>query len=111
MLPHSKRLTTELFAEIIEKGQSTHCSFSSIKLLEHDSSSRYAVSVPKKVAHTAVLRNKLRRRTYSLIRSLSPSLKEGFLVIVIIKQGAEKLSLTDFYGEIHKNFVKADLLK
>lgn len=111
MLPHSKRLTTELFAEIIEKGQSTHCSFSSVKVLEYDSVSRYAVSVPKKVAHTAVMRNKLRRRVYSLIRSLSPDLKEGFLVVIVIKQGAEKLSLIDFCGEIQKNFVKAGLLQ
>lgn len=111
MLPHSKRLTTELFGKVIEKGQFTHCSFSSIKLLQTALASRFSVSVPKKVAKTAVLRNKLRRRTYSCIRKLYDRIEYGYNGVIVIKDGAQKLPFDVFCAEIENNFVKTGILQ
>lgn len=109
MLPKSKRLTTEAFTRIIEKGQSFHSPFLILRALPTTGSSAFAVSVPKKVAKLAVQRNKIKRRTYSSIKK--HNIKQGYAVVLIMKAGIEKLSFKDFESELQKIFVKSSLLK
>lgn len=109
MLPKSKRLTTEEFKKVIEKGQSFHSPFLIIRLLSSPQQSRFSVSVPKKVCKNAVDRNKIRRKIYSIISNFDPKL--GFDVIVIVKPGFEKLDYREMNDETVKIFVKSSLLK
>lgn len=72
---------------------------------------RFAVSVSKKVANTAVLRNRTRRRVYSSIRKLIPDVVAGYLVAITVKKGGEKLEFADIEKEITQNLIRAGVLK
>ncbi|MDO8430597.1 MAG: ribonuclease P protein component [Candidatus Taylorbacteria bacterium] len=109
MLPKSKRLTTEAFKEIIEKGQSFHSPFLILKVCLSDNSSKFAISVPKKSAKLAVSRNKIRRQIYSIIKNLH--IKSGYNVVVIVKSDISKLDFKNLSAEVEKIFVKSSLLK
>ncbi len=111
MLPKSKRLSTEAFKEIIEKGRSIHCPFLILRLYPTLSDSRFAISVPKKVTKTAVARNKTKKQIYSIIKSLENKIKPGFSVVIIVKPELNKLAFKDLCVEVEKSFVKASLLK
>ncbi len=111
MLNKSKRLNTASFINIIEKGQSFHGPFLIIRAKKSDTKSRFAVSIPKKVAKTAVLRNKLKRRVFSIIKELELSLLPNFEVILIAKNGIDKLDFVELKSEITKIFVKIGILK
>lgn len=82
-----------------------------MRCVKGQNESRFAVSVPKKVVKKAVLKNKIRRRTYSLIKSFKSRLKSGFYILIIMKSGAEKLSFGNLKDEIEKIFVKSGVLK
>jgi ribonuclease P protein component len=73
--------------------------------------SRFGVSVPKKVAKTAVERNKIRRRVYSVIKKVESLLITGKNSIFIMKAGSEKIGFEELTNEIKKIFVKSGLLK
>ena len=111
MLPKSKRQGTKAFEEIIKKGQSFHGSFLILRRLMTKQTSHFSVSVPKKVAKSAVLRNKIRRRVYSVIKHLEDRIRPDYGVIVIMKTGSEKLKFSVLSSEIEKIFVKSELLK
>ncbi len=114
MLPKAKRLTTELFTEIIEKGRSFHGNFLIVRVIPTHSTqetSRFAVSVPKKVSKTAVGRNKLKRQVYVAIGRMEKNLKPNINVVIILKVGADKLKYKEIESEIGKVFVKSGILK
>lgn len=109
MLPKSKRLSTETFKKIIEKGQSFYGPFLIVRVYKTAEQSHFGISVPKKVSKLATSRNKIKRRIYSIIGKLD--IKSGFSVIVIAKTGFEKLTFLQTKDEIEKIFVKSSLLK
>ncbi|MBI2628300.1 MAG: ribonuclease P protein component [Candidatus Niyogibacteria bacterium] len=65
----------------------------------------------KKGRQKAVARNKLRRRSYSIIRRYLPDLKEGGAIILVFKKGATELSYLELEKNILEIFKKAKLLK
>jgi ribonuclease P protein component len=111
MLPSAKRLSTLEFKIVIEKGVFFHSDFILLRAIKTKEKSRFAVSVPKKVAKTAVLRNKIRRRVYSAIGAMGHMISHGFNIILIMKSGAEKASFKDLALDISKIFVKSGVLK
>lgn len=111
MLKKSKRLNTSIFNNIIEKGQSFHGPFLIVRAKSVDSPSKFAVSVPKKVAKTAVLRNKIKRRVFDCLKEIIPNIKKNGNFIFIAKTGIEKLKYIQIKEEINKIFVKMDVLK
>ena len=112
MLPRSQRISTQLFKEIIQKGVAFHATFFVARIQKTGKASNFGVSVPKKVAKTAVLRNKIRRRVYSAIRNISKKgLNSHQNVIFVVKLGIEKLNQIELQQEIEKIFVKTGLLK
>ena len=111
MLPKSKRLTTKTVASVMGKGQSTHSPFFVARLVPTQEASRFSVSVPKKVAKTAVQRNKIRRQVFSALKEVQTETKSGFDGVVVVKVGIEKLPFTEIVSEIRKIFVKSSVLK
>lgn len=111
MLPRSKRVSIHRFLEIIKKGEVIHSSFFIMRFVKTVSKSHFAVSVPKKVAKTAVERNKIRRRVYSVLKNLIPRLKHSNDVVLIMKGGSERLSILDLEKKMYEAFVKSGLLK
>ena len=67
--------------------------------------------MPKKVAKTAVSRNKIRRRIYSIIKSFESILISGKNVVIVMKTGSEKVHFDELNKETEKIFVKSGLLK
>lgn len=111
MIPSSKRLNTQLFKETIMKGSIFHGSFFIIRCQNTQGLSRFGVSVPKKVAKSAVDRNKIRRRVYSIIRNLNERVISNKNIVFIMKSGVEKADYAEIGKEIEKIFVKIGLLK
>lgn len=111
MLPRSERISTELFKEVIQKGAIHHSDFLILRSQKTLILSRFGISVPKKVAKTAVLRNKIKRRLYPIIKSLKPRISIDTNTIVIAKSGLEKLNLKQTQDEVIKIFVKSGILK
>jgi ribonuclease P protein component len=111
MLHKKLRLDTASAKEVFMYPLSTHTSAHFIlKLAKPKSSksaqqSRFAVSVSKKTASTAVLRNRIRRRVYSALRPLVLGVVPGYMVGIVAKTGAEKITPEDLSKEIQ------DLLK
>ena len=111
MLPHSQRISVHLFKDIMKKGEVLHSTFFIIRCVNSQEKSHYAVSVSKKIAKTAVLRNKIRRRTYSIISQFLPRFKMNKKMIIIAKIGVEKMTIDSLKKEIEKIFVKSEFLK
>ena len=109
MLPKSKRLTTATFKRVIEKGQSFHGPFFVVRKYIVSGPSRFAVSVPKKVAKTAVSRNKIKRQVYSAVKSMETNISSDVNVTIIAKVGAD--SFDDLVKEIEQVFVKSGIIK
>lgn len=111
MLSSSNRLSTSIFKHIIQNGGVFHGNFFIIRCEYSKDLSHFAVSVPKKVAKTAVLRNKIRRRVYSIIRKFKDSFISKQNIVFIAKKDIEKVSFIELTDEIRKIFVKCGLLK
>jgi ribonuclease P protein component len=111
MLPRSQRVSIHLFEDIMKRGGLLHSPFFVLRFSNTASKSRFAISVPKKVAKTATERNKIKRRVYSILRKLIPQLKQNMEMVMIVKSELTKLSHIKIEEEIRKNFVKSGFLK
>ena len=64
---------------------------------------------PKKVAATAVLRNKLRRQIYSAVLPIHSNLIKGISVIIFAKKETIGSNLKDMTTDLKNLFVKAKI--
>ncbi len=67
MLPKRKRVTTNTFKSILDKGSVVYGSFFIFRYIKQEKPG-YAFVVSKKLAKTAVKRNSFRRKGYNIIR-------------------------------------------
>lgn len=111
MLPHSQRINTSLFKEIMEKGRFSHGNLFLFRFVKYEGKSRLSVSVSKKVAKSAVDRNKIKRRVYSLLRGMIDKIKPGYKVIVFVKTNIDKVNFDQLNKDLYSDFVKSGLLK
>ncbi len=111
MLPKSRRLSTKQVKSVVEKGRMLHSPFFAIRAINIDKPSSFSVSVSKKVAKTAVLRNSIRRRVYSAVSKVINDVNPGQYVFLMAKNGIEKRSLEEILSEIKEIFVKIKVLK
>ncbi len=66
---------------------------------------RIAVSVSKKISKKAVVRNKIRRRAYSIVKEFVPILPKN-LFLLIAKSGSDKVRGEDLRKELSLLFKK-----
>src|SRR3989344_7041958 len=71
MLAKTRRLSTSGVQEVLTHGRGRRGTLLSVKLLPTTTAFRCAVVVSKKVAKTAVVRNKVRRAVYRALSSAS----------------------------------------
>ncbi|MEK7194073.1 MAG: ribonuclease P protein component [Patescibacteria group bacterium] len=90
MLARKFRLPRETFSEIQKSKQFSGNKSFILRTAKSNDGPKFAVTVSKKVSKSAVVRNTLRRRTYSVINDFLPSLFPG-LYLFIAKPGAEKI--------------------
>jgi ribonuclease P protein component len=103
MLRQNKRLSAALVREVLARGRGRKGEVLSVKVLPAFSPFRCAVVVSKKVAKTAVMRNKLRRSVYRALEgsSLPPSGYAILFVQVIPKDHMTKMFLLDIKKLLH----------
>lgn len=106
MLSKKIRLTTSLFDQVFKNGRVQHSERFWMRsfLLPTVLPSRFAVAVPKKVAKTAVLRNKIKRMVYSAIETSLKNpdfeLISGNMVIFGVKKDITSIPIEEIANEI-----------
>jgi ribonuclease P protein component len=102
MLPRKNRVPTPLFSQVGRMGELLHSPSLSLKVVPGVPSdpSRIAFVVSGKVAKTAVLRNKLKRRARYIVNKQINSLKPGKIAICYFKPGSNKLDFSSLEGEL-----------
>lgn len=91
MLPSNRRIERQLFSQIMANSKRYH-STSFVFYLSpiNDKSgtpSKFSFSISKKILKSAVLRNKQRRRGYSVIQKHINSIKPNFFCFFVYKKG------------------------
>jgi ribonuclease P protein component len=111
MLSRKNRLSRANFDHLLKRGSFCSSSYLTLRFLE-ESSSRFSFVVSKKVAKTAVMRNLLRRRGYSIIKNLLPlfSLKKHYLTAFILKKGCPQLTYAQYKIEIEGILRKSKII-
>lgn len=86
MLPKKKRVSTEMF-KVVDMGKTYHHPLLSVrKAKSTDTTNHFAVVVSTKVAKTAVKRNQIRRRIYSIIKKIEHKLPSPFVYLIFVKK-------------------------
>lgn len=112
MLPRQKRLTTPLFSSVFLSGKVFHSASFSVRALkilkdkEEIGQSRFGISVTKKVAKTAVLRNTIKRKMYSAIGNVEKRIKLPVHLVFVMKMPQK-----NYEKEIQDIFVKMGILE
>lgn len=88
MLPKKSRLTRGLFSTLLASKRFYHTPHFVLRVAA-SSEVRVGVSVSKKVARKAAIRNRTRRRAYAAVAAI-PSLPQG-IYLLSAKSGAETL--------------------
>lgn len=111
MLPKKIRLTTALFDQVFKTGTVRHSRSFWVRssLSPAGLPSRFAVAVSKKIAPTAVLRNKIKRVVYRAIETLDVGVlinQPGQMFIFGIKKDISKEPFAEVFLEI-KNLLSS----
>ncbi|MHB0978309.1 MAG: ribonuclease P protein component [Minisyncoccota bacterium] len=103
MLPKNSRLPRKLFPELLKASRFVNSPAFSLRFSTEKAFDRprVAVSVSKKISKSAVVRNRARRRVYSLIYPLLSRLSSGAYLFVA-KSGVEKLKIDELKSEVEK---------
>ena len=112
MLNRASRLTTKQFNEAMKAGKVIHSPLFMARVQYGTKLLRIAAVAPVKIAKTAVLRNRTRRRVYGSVRSLWGSIEGTAHIIIFAKAPFLKTDDADaISGDLKDLFVKAKLLR
>jgi len=98
MVPKVRRIPRELFKQLIESRKYNNSKHFLLRIASSERA-RIAVTVSKKVSKKAVIRNRIRRRVYSVFKKLILVLKPN-LYLVVAKIGSEKIKGKDLENEL-----------
>lgn len=104
MLPKNKRLDHISIKKALTCGRSLHTAHFALRVSSCEGA-RFGVVVSKKVASSAVARNRLRRRVFGVVRSCTaknPNVRGNF--VIIAKRGAPLLDSEHLEEEIYALF-------
>jgi ribonuclease P protein component len=102
MLPRNKRIGSRMFKEIIAKGRVVHSLNFFMRISKKNPDySGFSVVASKKVAPTAVTRNRLRRRVYAALRKVVSNKKTEGEALIFVKHSLSSLASKDMEKELH----------
>ena len=112
MLPKHSRLTKETIETYLLKARrvTTSCFFVVYTQVPDAKTPQISISCSKKVAPTAVLRNKLRRRGYAIVAPLIPLLSPTTAILISYSKPETKASIADLRIELTDCLKKARLI-
>lgn len=106
MLSKNWRIPKSEFQHILSKGKRYNSPLFLLYIVENkdhsSNNSRFAFSVPKTVAKTAVQRNRLRRLGYSVVQSHKDDVAKGYLVFFLYKKHKQILDFDLIESEIQE---------
>lgn len=108
MLSRSQRISKKLFPNSLS-GRVFSTDFYSLRLVQGKEKGevfRGSVVVSKKIAKTAVKRNLIRRRFYSLLREYGNKFPPGSLAVLYVRAPA----MTAKYSELKSSFEKVAIV-
>lgn len=108
MLPKAFRLSRKE-AEALKNGRSVFTTLLSLRTAPSPRS-QFSVSVSKKVAKLAVDRNRIRRRCYSAITDILPTMPKPNMVMVFPKAAARTVSYEKLVSDLRTAFKKAGIV-
>ncbi len=112
MLSRSNRLPRALFDEVFKRGKRVTAPFATLQFLASSAlEARFSAVVSKKVAKTAVVRNRLHRRSYAALASLLPKIKPGFSGAFYLQKPAALASAKETATQIESLLRKAGLMR
>lgn len=91
MLSKRARLTTAEVKKVLDSGRGKRATLLGIKTLPHSGTFKCAVVISKKIAKTAVARNRVRRAVYEALRKTSLPVS-GHAILFVQAVPKEKLS-------------------
>jgi ribonuclease P protein component len=95
---------------VIKEGASYHSPSFLLKVLKNPLKiTLFAVIVSKKVAKTAVSRNKNKRRVREIFKKHSNSIPQGFFYIIMLKKDLNKTLFKDIESEVRELFAQVKL--
>ena len=103
MLPKNRRISRQLLKTIVSQRRHFGSQNFSLQIAPSDKA-QFAVTVSKKVSKKAVIRNKIRRRTYSAIEKFIAKVKPN-LYLIVAKPGAQNLKGEELKRELQALFV------
>ena len=116
MLKSCHRLSTKQFVEVMEKGKIYTSPLFVARVLENkklgvriQELGGISAVASKKVAPTAVMRNKLRRQIYSAVYQLQPAMIQGVSVIIFAKNETSKAQISEMTTDLKNLFSKAKI--
>lgn len=99
MLAKKNRLTAAEVAQVLTKGRGARGRALSLKVMQAPPPFKCAVVVSKKLARTAVARNRIRRTVYNILRQ-NPFPRSGHVILFV--QTLPKGEVAAFTSEIKK---------
>lgn len=107
MLSRKNRISRKVFSELLLNSKYINSPEFSLRYVVGGTVSRpqIGVSVSKKISKSAVVRNTIRRRTYSVMDEAVQELSRG-LYLFVAKPGSEKLKGKKLKDEIKKLVLK-----
>ena len=112
MIPSSRKVNKDLFGALMKKGYS-YASPDFVARVFFDESlspARFSVVVAKKLEKSAVQRNTLKRRVYSLLRPYLRLVRPGTVCALFIRKKINKKDLFSLMAEIDMFLKKSKLL-
>ena len=111
MIPKKNRVHKALFDLIYTTGSPVHSPLFYLLYINNSNSiQKFSFVVSKKIAKSAVIRNKLRRRGYSIIRKYNDFFNKNIQCVIFLKFGAQKLTFKEYEEQIVFLFKKAKIL-
>ena len=103
MLARRNRVSTALVSHIMKEGVSVHTPSMSLRFTLRAAYPRFSAIVSKKVAKTAVERNRTRRRVYAVLEKLALPPLHG---LIMIKKSISTISPRELTEEINNLLAK-----
>lgn len=101
MFPKYSRIQKGDIVRIMKEGAAYHSPSFSLKVLKNEvKNPLFAVIVSKKVAKTAVSRNKNKRRVREVLRKEAENLPQDRFYIVMLKKDLNKSIFLDIHNEL-----------
>ena len=111
MLPKKNKLTREDF-KVLSKGRSIHSPYLTLLVYTKTQHNNPKISfvVSKKITKRSVIRNKLKRWGYAIIKDILENIPPNTTSVFFLKKGSEKLSYKEFESFVVALLKKAHLL-